>query len=355
MEAILSGSQERKNDLEPNAMNVKFPTGLLSYLLLGCIGCAAMAFSGCHKAPVTGRVASGEEAAGKEKPDAAEESEGVILKPEEVEKMGIVTAEAKAITHASETTGFAVVLAHENFASAVAELDTAAATERQSRAALERTQRLAGTAGAMPADTLESSQRQAAVDQAALALAQRKLSSLFGQNPPWKNQVNSPQLKALASGDAKLVRASFPLGATGDAAPKSLRLAHLNASPVGKSVGSYAVWNAPADAGVPGRSYFAYLKSGDFGEGERLLAWLPVGEAESGVLVPASAAVISGGKYWCYVEEKPGQFVRSELDPSLATNEGYFVKEGIEAGAKIVTVSAGQLLAREINPSTAAD
>lgn len=336
-------------------MNLKIPTALLSYVLLGCIGCAALTFSGCRKAPATAGIPSAEDAAGKEKADAAEESEGVTLKAEEVKKMGIVTADAKAVTHASETTGFAVVLAHENFATAVAELDTAAATERQSRAALERTQRLAGTAGAMPADTLENSQRQAAVDQVALELAQRKLSSLFGQNSPWKNQVNSPQLKALASGDAKLVRVSFPLGATGDAPPKSLRLAHINASPVGKSIDSHSVWNAPADASVPGRSYFAYLKSSDFGEGERLLAWLPVGEAESGVLVPASAAVISGGKYWCYVEEKPGQFVRSELDPSMATNEGYFVKEGIEAGAKIVTVSAGQLLAREINPSTAAD
>jgi hypothetical protein len=151
------------------------------------------------------------------------------------------------------------------------------------------------------------------------------------------------------------VRVSFPLGATVDAPPASLRLARINASQGGKSIEAHSVWSAPADASVPGRSYFAYLKSSDFGEGERLLAWVPIGKAESGVLVPASAAIISGGKYWCYVEEKPGQFVRSELDPNMATNDGYFVKEGIEVGAKIVTVSAGQLLAREINPSTAAD
>jgi hypothetical protein len=207
----------------------------------------------------------------------------------------------------------------------------------------------------MSADTLDGLQRQAAVDQVALELSRRKLSSMFGQNSPWKHQINSPQLRALASGDAKLVRVSFPLGATGDAAPTSVRLAHINASQGGKSIEVHSVWPAPADANVPGRSYFAFLKSNDFGEGERLLAWVSIGEADSGVLVPASAAVISGGKYWCYVEEKPGQFVRSELDPSMATNDGYFVKEGIEAGAKIVTVSAGQLLAREINPSTAAD
>jgi hypothetical protein len=337
-------------------MNLKLPTASLSHVVLGCIAlCAPLTISGCHKMPATADAPAAEEPGGKDKSGAAEESEGVSLKPEEVEKMGIVTSEAKSIMHATEATGFGVVLAHESFATAVAELETAAATERQSRAALERTQRLAGTAGAMSADTVDGLQRQSAVDQVAQELARSKLSSMVGQNSPWKNQINSPQLRALASGDAKLVRVSFPLGATGDAPPASLRLARIDASQGGKSIEAHSVWSAPADASVPGRSYFVYLKSSDFGEGERLLAWLPIGKAESGVLVPASAAIISGGKYWCYVEEKPGQFVRSELDPNMATNDGYFVKEGIEVGAKIVTVSAGQLLAREINPSTAAD
>jgi len=327
-------------------MTLKLPIVPLCHAVLASVAlCTSLTMSGCHKTPATAEDKTG----------TAEESEGVTLKPEEVKKMGIVTAEAKTIMHSPEATGFAVVLAHESLATAVAELDTAAAMERQSRTALARTQRLAGTAGAMPADTLEGLQRQSAVDQAALELSHRKLSSMFGQNSPWKNQLNSPQLRALASGDAKLVRVSFPLGATGDADPTSVRLAHINASQGGKSIEAHSLWPAPADASVPGRSYFAYLKSSEFGEGERLLAWVPIGEPETGVLVPASAAIINGGKYWCYVEEKPGQFVRSELDPSMATNDGYFVKEGIEAGAKIVTVSAGQLLAREINPSTAAD
>jgi hypothetical protein len=337
-------------------MTLTSPIASLRHVLLGCIAlCGPLMLSGCHKAPDTAAAPAAEEPADKDKSGAPQETGGVSLKPEEVEKMGIITAEAKTIKHAPEATGFGVVLAHESIAIAVAELNTAAATERQSRAALERTQRLAGTAGAMPADTLEGLQRQAAVDQAALELAHRKLSSVFGQNSPWKNQINSPQLRALAGGDAKLIRVSFPLGATADTPPTSLRLAHINASQGGKSIEARSVWGAPSDTSIPGRSFFAYLKSDEFGEGERLLAWVPIGEAESGVLVPASAAVINGGKYWCYVEENPGQFVRSELDPSMATKDGYFVKEGITAGAKIVTVSAGQLLAREINPSTAAD
>jgi hypothetical protein len=86
-----------------------------------------------------------------------------------------------------------------------------------------------------------------------------------------------------------------------------------------------------------------------------VLVWAPVGAPESGVLIPASAALISAGKFWFYVEEKPDTFVRREFDPSRPVEEGYFVKAGASPGEKIVTAAAGQLLARETNPSTEAE
>jgi hypothetical protein len=277
--------------------------------------------------------------------------EGVSLKPEEIEKMGIVTAEARAITSEPEAAGFGVVTPHETIAQSVAELRTAIAAARQSHSALERSKRLAGTPGAMPADTQETAERQALTDEAALELARQRLSSAFGQNPPWKSAENSPELSALASGQTKLVRVTFPLGSVDDEAPNRVRLAHIGIAQVGKSWESHQVWRAPADTTVPGRSFFATLKSGEVGEGDHLMAYAPVGAPESGALVPASAAVISAGKFWCYVEEKPGTFVRTEFDPNRPTPDGYFVKEGISPGDKIVTASAGQLLARETNPS----
>jgi hypothetical protein len=305
---------------------------------------------GCHKALSNERQPA--TAAPGETPASAEAGEGVALKPEEIEKMGIVTTEARAITSEPEATGFGVVTPHETIAQAVAELRTAVAAARQSSSALERSKRLAGTPGAMPADTQETAERQAASDRAALELAKQRLSSTFGQSPPWKNAENSPELSALASGQTKLVRATFPLGSVGDATPTSVRLTHIDTSQVGgKSWQSRSVWHAPADATVPGRSFFAILKSSEVIEGDHMMAWAPVGAPESGVLVPAAAAVISAGKFWCYIEEKPGTFVRTEFDPSRPTPDGYFVKQGISAGDKLVTASAGQLLARESNPS----
>jgi hypothetical protein len=318
--------------------------------------CAVLLASACHKTPATADAQDKATAGAQDKAAAGEEAaEGVSLKPEQIEKMGIATTAAEPTAHTPETVGFGTVMAHEALAQAVAELSTAAAVERQSRAAFARGQRLAGTPGAMPIETQEAAERQATVDQAALELAKRRLSSTFGQDPPWKNLDSSPELAALAAGKIKLVRVTFPLGALGESDPSRLRLAHINSAPGGKSWESKSVWGAPADASIPGKSFFTLLKGSDAGEGERLLAWAQVGGAESGVEVPASAVIINNGKYWCYVEQKPGVFVRAEVNTNMPTAVGYFVKEGVSAGDKVVTASAGQLLAREMNPSTAAE
>jgi len=332
-------------------MNAIIPTLRLAVCCL-----SAALLIGCHKPPPTADAAA-QSTEAKDKPAAGEESAegGIELKPDEIKKMGIATTEAKSMMHIPEASGFGAVIAHETIAQAVAEVATAVAGERQSRSALARAQKLAGTPGAMPVEFLEAAERQAQVDQAGLLLAQRRLSTALGQNPPWKDQAGSPELAALAGGHIKLVRATFPFGAVGNSIPVALRLTRINATPGAKSWESRSVWSAPADSSIPGRSFFALLKSSEVGEGERLLAWAPVGSAESGVQVPAAAAVINGGKYWCYVEEKPGEFVRTELDTSMPTADGYFVKSGISAGDKIVSSAAGELLARELNPSTTAD
>jgi hypothetical protein len=326
-----------------------------------CLGVVAglcvsfMLLGGCHKAPVDASAPAASEAKAELRAAEEDTGEGVSLKSEEVEKLGISTTEAKSATHIPEVAGYGVIVPHETLAQSVSELVTAAAAENQSRAALARIQHLAGTPGAMAADALETAVRQDTVDRAALSLARQRSSASFGQNPPWKDDLNSATLNALANGEIKLVRVTLPFGSLGDKSPATLRLARINGGRPGKSWKSTTLWDAPADANIPGKSFFGLLKGGDAGEGERVLAWAPVGDAEAGVEVPAAAAVISAGKYWCYVEDKPGHFVRVELDTSMPVVDGYFVKEGIAAGDKVVTTAAGLLLARETNPSAAAD
>jgi len=323
-------------------------SAVILLIVAACI--TALSLAGCRRAP-----SAAEAPAAEAKDKAASEAEGVVLKSEEIEKAGIKTTTLPASSHAPESTGYAVVITRETIAQAAADLTSAAAVERQSRSTLARDRSLAGTPGAMPIEAQEAAERQATVDHAAFVLGERRLSATFGQNAPWKENYQSPLLTSLARGETKLARVTFPLGALGSTVPAKLRLTHLGEAQGSKSIQTLAVWGAPADATIPGRSFFAILKGDDASEGERLIAHAAVGAAENGVVVPYSAAVISGGKYWCYVEEKPGVFVRTEVDPGMPTDEGYFVKEGIEPGTQVVTTSAGLLLARETNPSTAAD
>jgi hypothetical protein len=322
-----------------------------------CLWMGALWLAGCQKPPAAADAPTHESkapAASADTTRAQEVSAGVVLTSEQVGKMGILTTPAKAASYTPEAAGYAVVVAHEGLAQGVADLVAALAVERQSGAALARAQRLAGTPGAVPADAQESAMRQAAVDQAALKLARQRLTAILGQKPPWKDSDNS-MLDALGSGEIKLVRATFPLGVLNGTAPASLRLARINAGLGAKSWRTSSVWAAPADPNVPGRSYFTVLKGSDASEGERLLAWAPVGASEAGVLVPAAAIVVSDNKYWCYVERKPGLFVRSEIDTSMPLEDGYFVKQGVASGDTVVTASAGLLLAREMNSGAAAE
>jgi hypothetical protein len=323
-----------------------------------CFG--ALGLMGCHRTP-PGETAKSADTAQPASQDAAKEAtEGVTLTAEQAGKMGIATEPARPLEYTAETSGFGLVIPHETIATAVAELSTAQAAARQSRTALERAQRLSGTPGAMSADAVESAARQAQTDGAALTLAEQRLTTIIGSAPPGIAK-NEPVLRELAGGKLKLLRATFPLGALVGSRPATLRAARLVAVSPGDAHPAQgwsldSVWPAPADASLPGRSFFGLLKNADAGEGERLLVWAPgTGPSQRGVVVPAACLVISDAKYWCYVETRSHVYVRRQIDTDRPVSDGYFVTEGIAAGDKVVTAAAGLLLARETNPSSEAD
>jgi hypothetical protein len=332
-------------------------------LLALCVALAGL--SACHKSPpeVTATAdsksigaANAEE--GKDNKQAGKEKvagDGVSLTPAQIEKIGLKTEALKVVDYAEETAGYGTVIPHEAIAQAVAELATAQAAERQSRSALARTQRLSGTPGAMSADIEEANARQLAVDNAALNLAKQRLSATFGQKPPWNGGGSQALLQALADGSTQLVRVTFPLGALPGEGPKTLSASRLGSGEAAKRWKLTSVWPAPADATVPGRSFFSVLRAGELGEGERIIAWAPIGAPRPGVLVPADSVVISEGKYWCYIETKPGTFVRTEIDTGKPFENGYVMTRGVEAGDKVVARGAAQLLAQESNSGADAD
>ena len=277
------------------------------------------------------------------------------LSDEDAQRLGITRTVAAPTTFVPEVRGYAVVIGHDVIAQNVADVEMAEAAVRQSQTALARVKGLAQTPGAFSAETLESAERQASADQIGLALARRKLSATWGTESPWKEAEDSALLRDVASGKAKLVRATFPLGTLPGSRPDSLDLARLGASSTASRWQTDALWDAPADATIPGRSFFALLAKADAAEGERLEAWAHAGAPLSGVLVPRPALVISDGQYWCYIEKPGGRYERRVIETTHPTSGGYFVQRGIAEGESIVTSGTGLLLARETNPSTEAD
>ena len=256
----------------------------------------------------------------------------VTLKPEQIQSIGLATAPVSAAEHRAETVGYAIVLSHDLIAQAVAELRMAQAAARQSRAALERARSLTGSPGAVSADVLDAAVRQSSVDDASVALAERKLALIVGTHPPWPSAERETILEKLAAARIKLVRMTFPLGALSGESPASLRVTAL-AAPQGERGSMLTpVWAAPADASVPGRS-FAVLDQDGVAEGDRLDAYAPVGTRRSGLDVPANAVVMSDGKFWCYIEHMPEPMSASRFR-QRTRRAGLLVTTGFHAATK---------------------
>jgi hypothetical protein len=343
-------------------------------LVAGC-GTSSPANGGSQSAPtskadepeVTKATATGAAPEARTEGESSDGPRPVVLTVEERQKLGITTTPAQAITFNDSSTAFGVVLAHETIAQAVADLETAASAAHQSEIALTRGQKLAAGPGALGTDILETLQRQKSTDQAALALARRKITAVVGVKFPWQGANDDTGiLDALASGEAKLVRATFPTGVLVGTAPKSLRLVTLepaveSASRTGDpptevaSLTATPVWDAPQDPNIPGRSFFALVRKADIAEGARFQA-LPSAPTNgiAGVLVPASSVIITGGQYWCYLEKKTGTFARVPIVVAKPLGAGYFLSEGLGVadGDQVVTGAAGLLLAHEMGAAS---
>ncbi|MGH8208457.1 MAG: hypothetical protein ACREU6_02470, partial [Steroidobacteraceae bacterium] len=272
----------------------------------------------------------------------------VVLTPELTKRLGITTTPAQAITFTPGAEGFGVVLSHDPIAQVAADLDTATAAARQSHAALERMQHLAGGPGALGADALESATKQTAADQAALTLARRKLTATLGLQFPGRGAETGGVLAALANGTFKLARVTFPPGSLTGATPHGLRLFSAESDAAQAAWTASTIWDAPQDPNIPGRSVFALLRRADIPEGARLQA-LPVSESGvPGVLIPAAAVVVSNGRYWCYLRRSANSFERTPIAIDRPLAQGYFVAaDRVAPGDEIVTAAAGLLLARQ--------
>ena len=282
----------------------------------------------------------------------AAESPGLTLKPEEVKSLGIAVQAAVPAQFTGRIAGYGVVTALDTIAQADSDFLTAQAAAAQSSAAAARARSLStGEEAAISREQVEVADSKAAADAAALGLARRKTEAAFGLNSPWHDTASrSAVMRRLASGEEVLVRVTF--SAIGGAAPKRIEISRMGADR--KSWTAHTVWDAPADAAVPGRSFYALVEGSDLAQNERVTAAIPTGTAQPGAKIPASALVYGESEAWVYVQTAANTFLRTKVDITQPLDDGYFVST-VKPGDKVVTDGAGLLLAREINPSTEAE
>ena len=302
---------------------------------------AFLALSGCNKS---------DSAAGASKEEAKEAGPGITLSEKELQGLALATAKLPAVNYRGQIVGYGVVTALDAVGQSYADTATAEASATQSAAAAARAKELStGEDAPISRETYEAAAAKAAADQAALGLARGKSDAAFGISAPWRTNAERDAIMArLRSGRSVLVRATFPSGSSD--IPQSVTVSRLGMT--NSSWKASSAWRAPSDPAVPGHSLFLLVDGSDLAQGERVVATIPIGATQSGVIVPADALIIGESETWAYLKIGPATFLRAHVDTSHPQGNGYFVAEGFKPGQEAVTRGAGLLYAHEINPST---
>ncbi len=115
-----------------------------------------------------------------------------------------------------------------------------------------------------------------------------------------------------------------------------------------KATASLVSLSPRTDPRIQGMTFF-YVAPVQIGitPGMNVRAYLPVGRALEGILLPASAVLWWQGKSWVYVQKDPTHFIRREISLENPSKEGWFVHQGLSKGDRIVVKGAQLLLSEE--------
>ncbi len=163
---------------------------------------------------------------------------------------------------------------------------------------------------------------------------------------------NSPQLDALLMQRRFLLQVTGTT-ATGFSAPKHAIVQYADDTHAQASFVSVLPQLDPR-LQVPSLLYEIAAHPG-LVPGINLSVFLPSGPLERGVIVPSGAVVWTQGSTWCYFEESPGKFVRTAVSTSDPVPGGWFMTEGINPEARVVTSGAQTLLSEEFRSQIQAD
>jgi hypothetical protein len=282
--------------------------------------------------------------------------EAVITLDAETQKvMGLQVAALEAASLNPEVRGYGRVLDPALLSTAVAELVSTSAAAEASQKELARLKALTeqNNASIRARETAEAAAQR---DAAQAMLARAKLLTTMGKAIASRDDL--PELaQILASGERALVRVELAAGETLKGEPIGARLVPLAGD--GQTIEARFLGAATAvDLQTQGQGFLFLVESNQ----SRLIANAAVegfielpGDTQAGVVVPRNAVLRFNGATWIYLQAGDESFQRKEIALDRPLGDGWFIREGLKAQDKVVTVGAQQLLSEELKGQIGGD
>lgn len=246
------------------------------------------------------------------------------------------------------------------YAAAATERATAAAQQEATRQEYERNRALYAQDQNVSLKALQAAQASERTASARAEAATRALADVrgalrtqYGQTlAQWAADPQSTAFQRLLDHRDVLVQVTAPLGTAGADAPR-IEVAGTDNR---RQLASFVARAQQVDAALAGTgAIYRTAASPATANGARLQAFVPRGAAgaAAGVVVPANALVWFAGQPWAFVQTTPERFARTPVPTTAPMGDGYFVKQGIPPGARVVVSGAQLLLSEELKPRTA--
>jgi len=332
---------------------------ILTVLLHGPVACRA---ADSDKDEEHAKAGAAEEAAGEAKEGAGEgegksgEPRAVKLETGEQAHLGVAVTKLAAAAAPTGTPTIARVLDPAPLLTLDGELASALAAQNASRAEAERTRKLFSEDRTASERAVETANAQAQADQERVESARRRLSLEWGDGiMSMAPRKRTALLNDLAKVHSELVRVELPVGVV---APKIGSHLELRVAPDSKPMDATVLGLLPAaDPRLQTSGVLAELRGTDANLpiGRMVTATIPAQSTGApGVLVPRGALLREDSKVWVYVQTAPESFMRREVIGYVPESDGWFVREGLAPGDRVVSAGAAVLLAVE-SPAEAAD
>lgn len=294
----------------------------------------------------------GDEKKESKEPVVKRDDDGNILfhmEDELQKKAGIVASEVVATNLANEVKSFGRVLDPSALSSLVNELAMAQAAGMASGNELTRLKKLSSS-GNVSERALQTAEATSIHDSLMVQSAKDKLMLSYGKEIADKNDLTDLS-RSLGSTESVLIRAELPAGQSLNEVPSSARVMSIS----GKSSTAEALGLSPnVDPLSQSRAYVLLVKSNNIHllPGESVTAYLQTsGDAVAGFVIPSAAVIRADGKAWLYAVKDEDHLLRREINLNCPLESGWFIREGVKTGEKIVTTGAQSAYSEEVKSS----